>query len=244
MDEGFLYAFKNCWGLKNATGKCKEGVVQDLNRLNYLGYVSHIRRINTSLSKSAKIRDPHSLHASSFGSICPIETPDGINIGVRKNISILAQVTFGTNSAPLNKVLFTSGVTSLYNTNKNDLSSLTMVFLNERLVGYHTNPEILVRKLRLLRRNALINVYTSIAWYIGDNLIKISTDSGRCTRPLLIVENNKLKLNKQILDDIQKNNINWKHLIGGFRKTGSDDEPYLDYDDKLIRLESSLHQKE
>ena len=48
MDEGFMYAFKNCWGLKNAP--CKQGVVQDLNRMNYLGYVSHIRRINTPLS--------------------------------------------------------------------------------------------------------------------------------------------------------------------------------------------------
>ena len=53
MDEGFLYAFKNCWGLKNAKG-CKQGVTQDMNRLSYLGAVSHIRRINTPLSKSAQ----------------------------------------------------------------------------------------------------------------------------------------------------------------------------------------------
>ena len=32
IDEGFMYAFKNCWGLKNAP--CKQGVVQDLNRMN------------------------------------------------------------------------------------------------------------------------------------------------------------------------------------------------------------------
>ena len=73
MDEGFMYTFKNCWGLKNSTSKCKEGVVQDLNRLNYLGYVSHIRRVNTTLSKSAKVRAPHSLHASSFGIMCQMK---------------------------------------------------------------------------------------------------------------------------------------------------------------------------
>ena len=52
MDEGLLVCFKNCWGLKNAP--CKQGVTQDMNRLSYLGAISHIRRVNTPLSKSAK----------------------------------------------------------------------------------------------------------------------------------------------------------------------------------------------
>jgi DNA-directed RNA polymerase beta subunit len=161
FDEGFIYAFKNCWGLKHASG-CKEGVVQDLNRLNYLGYVSHIRRINTSLSKSAKVRAPHSLHASSFGSICPAETPDGANIGLRKNIAILAQVTFGINSMPLLKALYSLGIESVYSITGRIIKNYCQIFLNERIVGYHYNPEIFVKKLKLLRRNAIINVYTSI----------------------------------------------------------------------------------
>ena len=164
MDEGFMYTFKNCWGLKNSTSKCKEGVVQDLNRLNYLGYVSHIRRVNTTLSKSAKVRAPHSLHASSFGIMCPNETPDGANVGLRKNISILAKVTFGTSSQSLFKLLMKNNVISIYNYNKSS-NSLCAIFLNERLIGYHSNPDILSKKLKLLRRNGLINVYTSIALY-------------------------------------------------------------------------------
>ena len=31
IDEGFMYAFKNCWGLKDAP--CKEGIVQDIKIL-------------------------------------------------------------------------------------------------------------------------------------------------------------------------------------------------------------------
>ena len=234
IDEGFLYAFKNCWGLKNASG-CKEGVVQDLNRLNYLGYVSHIRRINTTLSKSAKIRAPHSLHGSSFGSICPAETPDGGNIGLRKNIAILAQVTFGVNSMPILKALYNHNLKSLYSIRTKDIKNYCQVFLNERIVGYHTNPEIFVKRLRLLRRNAIINIYTSIAWYHNDNLIKISTDSGRCTRPLLIVEDNKLLITKDDIENLGNKTINWKHLIGGTRTldgTRTLNDPYTDYDDK------------
>ena len=233
MDEGFLYAFKNCWGLKNASG-CKQGIVQDLNRLNYLGYISHIRRINTSLSKSAKVRAPHSLHASSFGTICPMETPDGANIGLRKNIAIMGQVTFGTNSKPLERLIYSSNLIPLTSVNVNDIKNLCQIFLNERLIGYHSNPEIFVKKMRLMRRNALINIYTSVAWYHYDNLVKISTDSGRCCRPILIVENNELLLKQSHIDGIVNGDINWKHLVGGFRTLEKGEEPYDEYNDKFI----------
>ena len=77
VDDGFMYAFKNCWGLKDAP--CKEGIIQDINRISYLGFISHLRRINTPLSSSAKVRAPHSLHGSSW-ELCVSETPDGAKI--------------------------------------------------------------------------------------------------------------------------------------------------------------------
>ena len=238
MDEGFMYTFKNCWGLKDSSSKCKEGVVQDLNRLNYLGYVSHIRRVNMNLSKSAKVRAPHSLHASSYGIMCPNETPDGGNVGLRKNMAIMAKVTFGINSQSLYKVLLKNNLISIFNFNQSKKKSICAVFLNEILVGYHRNPDIFVYKLKLLRRNALINIYTSIAWYASDNIIKISTDSGRCCRPLLIVDNNKLLLNKKHIEDITAKNINWNHLIGGFKTLETEEKPFYDYNDKYIELEN------
>ena len=119
IDEGLLYAFKNCWGLKDMKGgKCKQGIVQDLNRLNYVGYISHINRINMPLSDSAKIREPHSLHASSFGGICPYETPDGGSIGLRKNLSILTKVSFDISSNSLLQVLEDLRVITIYDLSK------------------------------------------------------------------------------------------------------------------------------
>lgn len=215
MDEGFLYAFKNCWGLKNASG-CKQGVTQDMNRLSYLGAISHIRRVNTPLSKSAKVRAPHALHLSSFGVMCPDETPDGGNIGLRKNISIFANITSGTNSDHLLRLLFTSGLEDILQIDSDKLKS-TKVFLNERLVGYTKRPYFMNRKLKLLKRNALINIYTSISWNINDKVIKISTDSGRGVRPVFIVKNNKIPLTQDTLNRIKDINdiYNWYHLVGG-----------------------------
>jgi len=229
MDEGFLYAFKNCWGLKNAKG-CKQGVTQDMNRLSYLGAVSHIRRINTPLSKSAKVRAPHALHLSSFGIMCPDETPDGGNIGLRKNISIFANITSGTNSFHLLRLLFTSGLEDILQIDIDKLHS-TKVFLNERLVGYTKQPHFMYRKLKLLKRNALINIYTSISWNIDDNLIKISTDSGRGVRPVFVVKNNEITINKETINKIKDTNnpYNWYHLVGGTLKEDVA-KPYDDVD--------------
>jgi len=239
VDEGFMYAFKNAWGLKNSTSRAKEGVVQDLNRLNYLGYISHIRRVNITLSKSTKIRAPHQLHASSYGIMCPDETPDGANIGIRKNIALFAKVTFGVNSEPLYKALLVNNTIPIYNIELKKVCNLSSVFLNERLVGYHLSPETLVERLKLFRRNALINIYTSIAWYPVDNIIKISTDSGRCCRPLFIVKNNEIMFTKNMLDGINNNRLSWRNLIGGVREGATD---FTDDNDKFICPEDNSNE--
>ena len=229
MDEGFLYAFKNCWGLKNAKG-CKQGVTQDMNRLSYLGAVSHIRRINTPLSKSAKVRAPHALHLSSFGIMCPDETPDGGNIGLRKNISIFANITSGTNSFHLLRLLSTSGLEDILQIDIDKLGS-TRVFLNERLVGYTKKPHFMYKKLKLLKRNALINIYTSISWDIYNNIIRVSTDSGRGVRPVFVVKNNEIAIDKDTINKIKdkSDTFNWYHLVGGTKNTG-ELKPYNDVD--------------
>ena len=72
IEDGFRNALKGSWG-KN---KDKQGIVQDLNRLSNLGTLSHLRRTNLPLSRSAKIIDPRRLHSSSWGLICPVDTPD------------------------------------------------------------------------------------------------------------------------------------------------------------------------
>ena len=217
MDDGWQYAFKNCWGLKDARG-CKEGVVQDLARLSYVGFVSHLRRVNTPLSASAKVRAPHQLHPSTWGIMCPPETPDGANIGVRKNLSIMTVISSGTNSNVLLRALFNSGMESITQLDLDKLN-YTRIFLNERFVGYSRTPEFTYRKLKLLKRNALINIYTSIAWYIEENIIRVTTDSGRALRPLLVVDkNNSLAITSSHVEQIKKGEITWHNLVCGFRE--------------------------
>jgi DNA-directed RNA polymerase II subunit RPB2 len=230
MSEGWIYAFKNCWGLKNATG-CKEGVVQDLARLTFIGFMSHLRRINTPLSDSAKVREPHQLHPTTWGIMCPPETPDGKEIGLRKHLAIMAIISSGTNSNALLRALYNCSLESITQVDF-EKNNLCRVFLNERLVGYTRNPKFMHRKLKLLKRNALINIYTSITWIIDEMVIKISTDSGRALRPLFILgENNTHLLTDEIISKLKDNDnpFNWKHLVGGTRFENKKN-PYEDTD--------------
>ena len=191
INEGFNYAFKNCWGLKNG-GNCKQGIVQDMLRGTYTGTISNIRRTTNPISASAKIREPHRLHLSTFGMFCPCETPDGGLVGIRKNISLLCLISYYVYSEPLIEALFEFGMLLKESILLDNLTNYTTVLLNNKWIGVHLFPTKFVYFLRLLRRNGLINIYTSISYNIVLKTISINTESGRCTRPVAIVKNNKL----------------------------------------------------
>jgi len=69
------------FGIKNVNSN-KVGVAQVLNRLTYISSLSHLRRINTPIDKSGKLIPPRKLHNSSWGFLCPAETPEGASVGV------------------------------------------------------------------------------------------------------------------------------------------------------------------
>ena len=81
------------FGIKN-TNSNKVGVAQVLNRLTYISSLSHLRRINTPIDKSGKLIPPRKLHNSSWGFLCPAETPEGQSVGVVKNLSYMTHIFF------------------------------------------------------------------------------------------------------------------------------------------------------
>ena len=81
------------------------------------------------------------------------------------------------------------------------LSEHTKIILNGDWLGVHCNPQQLVDTLKSHRRSGEIDNEISISFFINHNEVRIYTDTGRCSRPLYIVENNKVLITQ---DDIQK----------------------------------------
>ena len=88
------------FGIKHSNSN-KVGVAQVLNRLTYISSLSHLRRINTPIDKSGKLVPPRRLHNSSWGFLCPAETPEGGAVGIVKNLSYMTHVTIPCNSSAL-----------------------------------------------------------------------------------------------------------------------------------------------
>lgn len=83
----------------------RTGVCQRLERLNYLQTLSHLQRVVSPLSSSQENFEARSLHATHLGRLCPSETPEGSNIGLRKNLAMLARASGGVDEQVMIKEL-------------------------------------------------------------------------------------------------------------------------------------------
>ncbi len=71
----------------------RKGVSQRIDRTNFLSALSHLQRVISPLSAEQENFEARELHATHLGRLCPIETPEGTNIGLRKNLALLCSVS-------------------------------------------------------------------------------------------------------------------------------------------------------
>lgn len=209
----FHRSLKGMWGSEDDPD---QGKVQDLGRISYIGFLSHLRRVNLPLDRSIKVTSPHRLHAQQWGVMCPFESPDGASIGYLKNFALMTQITFGTATKTIQTCLDDLDVERIENASIYALHSddVVRVFINGLLHGVTSTPQTVVRALKLFRRNALLNPFVSVAWNIVDREIRIQTEAGRPCRPLLIVgTDGKLVFEKYVA----KSNHSWFDMVFGSR---------------------------
>ncbi|NQV91892.1 DNA-directed RNA polymerase subunit B'' [Candidatus Woesearchaeota archaeon] len=71
----------------------RQGVSQRISRINFLDMISHLQRVVSPLSSSQENFAARALHCTHIGRLCPIETPEGTNIGLRKNLAMLCSLS-------------------------------------------------------------------------------------------------------------------------------------------------------
>ncbi|MFC1740968.1 DNA-directed RNA polymerase subunit B'' [Nanoarchaeota archaeon] len=91
----------------------RKGISQRIQRLNYLETMSHLQRVVSPLSASQENFKARELHPTHAGRLCCMETPEGTNIGLRKNLAVLARVSLETPEDELMKSLKSLGLKSI-----------------------------------------------------------------------------------------------------------------------------------
>ena len=228
VEEGFKKAFKGNWG---ATSQSKKvGILQPLNRLSLNSVLSHLRKLNLPLDASAKVVGPRLLHASQWGIIDPVDSPDGGNIGLHKHLAIFTHITSGEKKERIVSKIRALGMKFLEECNKTYLSHATKIFINGNWLGVSNNPKEMIATLLQEKRQGKINPYNSISWNISENIIYIFTDEGRPCRPVFYInqENKQLSFEQSnIYEKLIQNNSNWEECLLG-NETGMGIVEYID----------------
>ncbi|MBU2562233.1 MAG: DNA-directed RNA polymerase subunit B [Nanoarchaeota archaeon] len=186
----------------------RSGITQNMQKTNYLDTISQLQRVSSMLPSDQENFLARTLHPTHYGRFCPIETPEGTEIGLRKNLAILAKVSTRVN---LDEDKFLKDLTSK-GLNKESVGK-TDVFFNGRFVGSVENAEEFVKNIKDERRNNLFPVQMNIRDDPNFQTVSISTESGRVLRPLIIVEKGVPKLTKEHFVKLEQNEIFWKDLI-------------------------------
>jgi DNA-directed RNA polymerase II subunit RPB2 len=88
-------------------------------------------------------------------------------------------------------------------------------------MGVHRDPANLVKTIKKLRRKDDISPEVSVVRDVREKELRLYTDAGRVCRPLFIVENQQLALQKKHTKWLQQgynddaNEYKWEHLVKG-----------------------------
>eukprot|EP00915_Cephaloidophora_sp_WS-2016_P003341 GHVH01004475.1.p1 GENE.GHVH01004475.1~~GHVH01004475.1.p1 ORF type:complete len:1200 (+),score=163.41 GHVH01004475.1:100-3699(+) len=205
------------WARQKDGTTSRTGVSQVLNRLTYMSAMSHLRRLNTPLGRDGKLAKPRQLHNTTWGMICPAETPEGQAVGLVKNMSLMCEISVGTGTGSLVECLDELGLMRLNEIHPSQMMKYYKVFMNGKWIGVVEQGSKMVSVIRDLRRYNELPHEISVIQDIAGREIRMFSDSGRVMRPLFVVQqNNEIACTKGILRDCLEvdddGNVGWSAL--------------------------------
>ena len=188
----------------------RTGVTQNMDKTNYLAVLSQLQRVTSSLPGEQENFLARTLHPTHYGRFCPTETPEGTEIGLRKNLAILAKVSTAMDldeKTAFKKFEILGLKKEKENKEDND------IFFNGRFIGYVSDPESFTKKLRAMRRNKEFPSELGIGFDQKLSIVSILTSVGRVLRPIIIAENGKSALNENHFSQLHQDKLKWTDLI-------------------------------
>ncbi|MEM7819293.1 MAG: DNA-directed RNA polymerase subunit B [Candidatus Aenigmatarchaeota archaeon] len=182
----------------------RTGVCQRLERTNYIRTIAHLRNVISPLSSSQEHFEARALHCTQWGRLCAEETPEGVNIGLRKYLALFAVISETTKEKEKEII---------YEMVKKETGTSYVIFMDGHVIGSTDAPENFIEKFKEKRRSGAISPNINIAIHPEFEEIHINTDSGRLQRPLIVIENGKPKLTQKIIEKLASNELKWFDLI-------------------------------
>ena len=199
-------------------GRGRVGITQLLDRTNYLSTISHLRRVQSPLSRTQPNFEARDLHSTHFGRICPSETPEGSNCGLVKNLALSAIISISVDSSDVRQKLDDLGVEDFLDVSNSVKKTGSRVFLDGKFIGYFPDGEELISSLRELRRNNKINSHVGISLHTPEEegatkRLYINCNAGRVLRPVILIKDGKSLLTNDLIEKTSKKLVSWLDLI-------------------------------
>ncbi len=198
-------------------GRGKVGITQLLDRTNFVSTLSHLRRLQSPLSRSQPNFEARDLHPTHWGRVCPNETPEGSNCGLVKNLALMATISVSVDQEQVKRLLYDMGVVSLLTADESVRQEGAKVFVNGSPIGYVMEPERLVNRLRTMRRRGELSSEINVSYLPETQKLRgevyVNCDSGRVRRPLIVVENGRPLLTKEHVEKVKRGELSWEDLV-------------------------------
>ncbi|MDP7182183.1 MAG: DNA-directed RNA polymerase subunit B [Candidatus Woesearchaeota archaeon] len=182
----------------------RKGVSQRIQRLNYLNALSNLQRVVSPLSASQENFKARELHATHLGRLCPSETPEGTNIGLRKNLALLASVSEAMDVKEVTKQLQNLGVSEEGNAE---------AYVNGLYVGMVQDTKSFAETIREERAKGNLSSNINVHIDVILNQAHVECGKGRTRRPLIVVRDGMPLLTDKHIKQLQKNETTWGELV-------------------------------
>jgi DNA-directed RNA polymerase subunit B len=186
----------------------RSGVTQNMDKTNYLATISQLQRVSSMLPSDQENVLARTLHPTHYGRFCPIETPEGSEIGLRKNLAILGRIStkVDLDENKFIKELISEGL---------DQEGIkgTDIFLDGLFIGCVEESDKFTKRIIDKRRDGIFPRQINIRNDKNFGIISIFTKRGRTLRPLIIVDNGVSRLKSDHLLKLEQNELTWDDLI-------------------------------
>lgn len=184
----------------------RNGVTQNMDKNNSFAIMSQLQRVTSTLPGERENLAARTVHPTHYGRFCPIETPEGTEIGLRKNLALLARISTRT-------VIEYEAVLKVLKSNGMNKEGVLDIFYNGRFVGSVDDVDEFIKAVKNERRTGNLPIEISIRFDRFLDSVFISSEVGRVIRPLIIVEDGESRLKEEHLALVKDGSLTWRNLF-------------------------------